>query len=91
MIIQIPDTFPSHLYHWVAAKRVKTKDGILKMTFENKEQYEETLDHPWKLAQSAIDDGCNEILLYVKGSSKAKVGLNAESVLGLGRKIGAID
>jgi hypothetical protein len=89
MISQFPDTFPARQYHWVLAKQTK-KNGILKVTFETKERYKETLHHPWKLAQSAVDEGCSEVLLYVKGDPRSEVGLNPESVLGLGRRLGLL-
>jgi hypothetical protein len=91
MISHIPDTFPlTHLYTWMTAKQTRL-DGILKVHFETKEQYEQVLRNPFQLALSAIDDDCEEIWMYIEGIARPKLKLITQSVVGLGRDIGSIE
>ena len=83
--------FSSRPTQSVVVETVKASNGVLKVTFENDEQYKESLQTPpHRLAHIALKQGCSQMYLYIQGTAQMKTALLAPAVLREFRRLSAV-
>lgn len=65
----------------VVAELTKIRHDVLQVVFETEKQYKQILESPDRLAHIALNDGCEQIFLYIRGSSELQESLLTRSVL----------
>lgn len=60
------------------------------VTFDTEQEYNDTLNNPYPLAQKMKREGVQYLFLFVAGEQKTRITLRVNSVIELGRRTGAI-
>jgi hypothetical protein len=87
LVIQKPS--PSTAVQKIPQKYQGCHDSC-SVTFDTEQEYNDTLNNPYPLAQKMRRDGIKYLFLFMAGEQRSRITLRVDSVIELGRRTGAI-